>query len=123
MSRSRRDLGLSAEEATARWLSRCGWRIIARRQRAKGEGEVDILALDEDSVLVAVEVRARRTPRSGTAAASVDGRKVARLRRALAAQAATCGRPHRGLRVDLVTAEPAEASRRAWHLARTPNIG
>lgn len=123
MSGSRRDLGLSAEEATVRWLSRCGWRVIGRRQRAKGGGEVDILALDEESVLVAVEVRARRTPRSGTAAASVDGRKVAGLRRALAAHAATCGQPHRGLRVDLVTAEPATGSRNAWRLARTPNIG
>jgi hypothetical protein len=47
---------------------------------------------------------------------------VARLRRTLVAHALASGATHRGLRVDLVAAEPAEAPGR-WRLVRLPGIG
>ena len=115
-------LGMSAERAVAGWLTDAGWRIIAQRARSPGGGEVDLLAIDPRSTLVAVEVRARRTRRTGEAAMTVDPRRVARLRRTLVAHAAANGVPHRSLRVDLVAVEPATAVGR-WRLVRLPGIG
>lgn len=123
MGDPRHALGRLAEAATERWLRDAGWEILARRCRPEGGGEIDIAALDTTGVLVALEVRARRSPRAGTAAASLDGRRIRRLRRSLAAYAATSGRPHRGLRIDLVTVEPAAGLPGAWRLARIPAIG
>ena len=116
-------LGLAAEDAAARWLEGCGWRVFARRCRSPDGGEVDLVALDPDGVLVAVEVRARRSSRAGAAALSVDARRVARLRRTLASIGAASGTPHRALRVDLVTAEPVHGASGAWRLARIPGVG
>jgi hypothetical protein len=52
----------------------------------------------------------------------VDARRVARIRRTLAASAAAAGR-HRGLRVDLVTCEPLPNRPGRWRLTRIPGIG
>ena len=123
MGDPRHVLGLAAEAAVADWLTGNGWRVIARRARSAGGGEVDLVALDPGRVLVAVEVRARRSPRAGSAATSVDRRRIARLGRTLAAIGATCGEPHRGLRVDLVTVEPAPDDGVRWRLTRLPGIG
>ena len=117
----RHALGLAVEAAVAAWLERAGWTLVSRRTRSTAGGEVDIVALDPDAFLVAIEVRARRSVRTGAAATTVDRRRVGRLRRTLAAIA---GRrtPHRGLRVDLVTAEPIPGSAGAWRLSRIPGI-
>ena len=115
-------LGLAAEDAVAAWLTAAGWRVIRRRARSAGGGEVDLVALDPGETLVAIEVRARRTGRSGPAATTVDARRVRRLGRTLAAVAAECGEPHRGLRVDLVSVEPSGDPGR-WWLTRLPGIG
>jgi putative endonuclease len=124
MSDPRHLLGVAAEEAVATWLSSHGWTMLARRRRTAAGGEVDLVALDPADVLVAVEVRARRTTRAGSAAGSVDPRRVARLRRSLAAIAGEAGAPsHIGLRVDLVTAEPLREQAEQWRLARIPGIG
>ena len=122
MGDPRHALGLAAEDAVAAWLTAAGWRVIRRRTRSAGGGEVDLVAIDPARTLVAVEVRARRTPRAGAAAMSVDGRRVARLGRTLAAIGATCGEPHGGLRIDLVSAEPTGDPGR-WRLTRVPGIG
>src|SRR3990170_5647515 len=106
MTDPRHALGLAAEDATAEWLAANGWRVVSRRHRSSGGGEVDLIAIDPGDVLVALEVRARRSRRAGDAADSVDARRVARLRRTLASVAGSGSTPHRGLRVDLVTAEP-----------------
>jgi putative endonuclease len=117
----RHALGSAAESAAGRWLEACGWRIIGRRVRSAGGGEVDLVAVDPRDVLVAVEVRARRSARAGAAAATVDARRVGRLRRTLVATAMASGARHAGLRVDLVTATPAVAG--GWRLQRLPGIG
>jgi putative endonuclease len=106
MADPRHALGLAVEAAVAAWLERAGWTLVARRARSAAGGEVDIVAVDRDAFLVAVEVRGRRTARTGAAATTVDRRRVKRLRRTLASLAASTRTPHRGLRVDLVTAEP-----------------
>jgi putative endonuclease len=122
MGDPRHQLGLAAEAAVAAWLTHAGWRIIERRTRSPAGGEIDLVAIDPDRTLVAIEVRARRTRRTGAAAGTVDARRVARLGRTLGAIAASGGHPHRALRVDLVTVEPTDEHGR-WRLARVPGIG
>lgn len=122
MTDPRHALGLRIEEAAADWLARAGWSVVARRARSAGGGEVDILGVDPEGVLVAVEVRARRSDRTGPAVTSVDIRRVARLRRTLGAFATSTQVPHRGLRIDLVAAEPMPGSEGSWRLTRVPGI-
>lgn len=123
MGDPRHALGHMAEHAVEQWLTRAGWTVLARRLRAGGGGEVDLIALDPSRILVAVEVRARRTHRTGAACATLDRRRMRRLEATLVAYAAVCGTRHRGLRVDLVTVEPVVGSERDWHLRRHEAIG
>jgi putative endonuclease len=123
MADPRHLLGRDAEDVVARWLTGCGWRITARRQRSPSGGEVDIVAVDPAGALVAIEVRARRTPRTGAAAATVDRRRLTRLGRTLASVSAASGMPHAALRIDLVTVEPEPGMSDSWRLVRVPGIG
>jgi len=123
MADPRHTLGRNAEDAVARWIERRGWRVIAGRHRSPAGGEVDLIALDPDGVLVAIEVRARRSQRAGAAWETVDQRRVRRLIRTLASVAASSAELHRGLRVDLVTVEPVSGSPDRWLARRLPGIG
>jgi len=123
MGDARHDLGIAAEQAVAAWLGGAGWRILAQRLRSKGGGEVDLIAVDPANILVAIEVRARRSVRAGTGAETIDGRRRARIGRTLAAFGAGSGEPHRGLRVDLVIVAPVPGSVTRWQLRRIPDIG
>ena len=123
MRNPRHALGLRAETVVAAWLAEQGWQVLGRRLRSTAGGEVDLVARDPRGVLVAVEVRARRSARTGPAAGSVDARRVERLRRTLAAVAAAGHYRCSGLRVDLVTVEPADARPHHWRLRRLSGIG
>ena len=118
----RHEFGLLAEDLVSRWLTDAGWVILARRWRARGHGEIDLLCRDPLGIVVAVEVRGRRTARIGSAAESVDSRRVARLRATLGAYLATTGPSATGVRIDLVTVEPAEDPAGSWRLVRRPMI-
>lgn len=107
----------------AAWLIGAGWRIVGRRLRSTHGGEVDLVAVDPGRVLVAVEVRARASPRAGSALESVDARRVQRLRRTLVAHASSAGTAHSGLRVDLVGVEPDPSRPGLWRLRRVAGIG
>lgn len=123
MTDPRHRLGTEAEEAVARWLVGLGWQLLARRLRSAGGGEVDLVLLDSRGTLVGIEVRARRTNRTGTPDESVGVRRVARIGRTLAAFATRTHVEHHGLRVDLVAAEPLPGAVRALRLRRVPNLG
>jgi putative endonuclease len=103
----RHALGERGEAAAAAWLASRGWTILARRWRCR-YGELDLVALDPDHVLVAVEVKLRRGARAGDPLESIDRRRVARLRAAFgrfrAEAQASLGI---GTRMDLVTVRPA----------------
>ncbi|HEX2220922.1 MAG TPA: YraN family protein [Candidatus Limnocylindria bacterium] len=123
----RHRLGSAAEALVARWLGECGWQILARRWRV-AEGELDLVALAPDGVLVGIEVRARRSRRTGHPAETVGPRRVARLRTALARYRAARPLPGVPSRIDLVTVEPAvsasagEPDAEVWRLSRLPGI-
>ena len=121
MTDPRHRLGVAAEEAVARWLAAEGWTIVGRRVRSAAGGEVDLVALDRDRTLVAVEVRARRSARLGHAVETIDRRCLARLERTLAAIAAERRRGDAGLRIDVVTVERT-ATGHEWRLRRIPGV-
>ena len=123
MTDPRHGLGRRAEDAAARWLAARGWQILARRHRGSVGGELDLVAVDPQGVLVGIECRARHTGRTGTAAETVDPRRAMRLRQALAAYAMGTAARYAGLRVDLVTAQPEPGRRGSWRLTRLPGIG
>jgi len=72
-------LGKKAEEAASEYLSKKGYKIVARNFRCSF-GEMDIIAEDAD-VLVFVEVRSRRSSFYGLPQESVDWLKQQKLRR------------------------------------------
>ncbi len=123
MGDPRHELGIVAERTVAAWLEQSGWRLLGRRVRAPGGGEVDIVAVDPGGVLVGIEVRARRTARAGIGTESIDPRRTARTGRTLAAIAAGARVAHRGLRIDLVSVMPEPGTDAGWRLRRIPNIG
>ncbi len=123
MTDPRHAFGSVAEAATASWLEACGWRVLGRRYRSRGGGEVDLVMLDPGRVLVGIEVRARRTGRAGSPEETVDARRVGRIARSLAAFAAAGGVTHDGLRVDLVAAEPVGQRPGLLRLWRIPLSG
>ena len=123
MGDPRHDLGIAAERAVGSWLTETGWRLLGRRVRKPGGGEVDLVALDPDGVLVGIEVRARHTGRAGIGTESIDARRTARTAHTLAAFAAGTAVRHRGLRIDLVSVMPEPGADGRWRLRRIPNIG
>lgn len=112
-------IGDRAEDAVAAALAAAGWLVLGRRVRA-GRAELDIVAVDPGppAALVVVEVRWRRSRAFGLPEETVDGRKVARLRRGalrlIGEGTLPGGRPlpDLPLRLDLVAAEPAGAADR-----------
>jgi putative endonuclease len=114
----RHDLGWRAEAAAAAWLISKRWRVLARRWRSAA-GELDLVCLDDGGVLVAVEVKLRRSERAGAAVEAVDHRRMARLRGALADYARQAQVRGAGLRIDLVTLTPAADG---WRLGWLPSI-
>lgn len=121
MSDRRHDLGIAAEAAVGRWLEQSGWRVVAQRRRSDAGGEVDLIAMDPQGILVALEVRARHTERAGAGWETIDRRRTARLGRTLAAFAAERSAHHCALRIDLVLVTRGE--RGGWSARRIPNIG
>lgn len=77
---SRTEIGAAGENFVAGWLTRHGYQIRDRNVRYRG-GELDIVAVD-DNELVFVEVRVRTGSRFGSAAETVDERKLTTLMRA-----------------------------------------
>jgi putative endonuclease len=68
------EFGARGERLAVRHLERLGWRIVDRNVRVGG-GEIDIIAVDGDE-LVIVEVRTRRIGRLAPPVATVGPRKM-----------------------------------------------
>ena len=95
-----RNLGAIGEEAAERWLRSRGMRIVGRNLRTRA-GEIDVLALDGDT-LVAVEVKARSGDGFGRPEEAVDRKRLDRLRRATLAYATSRGLEGAPMRIDVV---------------------
>jgi len=68
----------------ADWYRRRGFRVVARNWRHGRLGEIDIVALRDDLVVVC-EVKTRRSVRFGSPSEAIDHPKRERLRRLAAA--------------------------------------
>ncbi|MBO6159617.1 MAG: YraN family protein [Firmicutes bacterium] len=79
MKKNKRLEGSVYEERAAEWLEEQGLIILERNFRCR-QGEIDLIALDED-VLVFVEIKYRRTRNTGFAIEAVNPRKQAVIRR------------------------------------------
>ena len=73
----RKNSGGAAEEAAVLFLEEKGIRILERNFRSY-HGEIDIIALEQEMILV-VEVKMRSYGDCGTAAEAVDFRKQKRI--------------------------------------------
>jgi len=97
----RRASGKAAEEAAARYLGENGFDILERNWRCRS-GELDLIALNGDT-LVFVEVRSRRNPtRLGTAVEAITPRKCAQVRSVAHVYLSTKQHPLRQVRFDVV---------------------
>jgi putative endonuclease len=76
---SNNSLGRYGEEVAARWLTQSGLRILERNWRC-AEGELDIVALDGDTLAVC-EVKTRSERGFQQPAEAIDQSKAERLRR------------------------------------------
>ena len=91
---SLRELGEIGEIRACEFLSRKGLRILDRNWRIKS-GEIDIVA-EQDSVIVFVEVKTRRSSAFGHPLEAISIEKAARLQRLALAWLAT----HQRLRIE-----------------------
>jgi putative endonuclease len=95
-----RALGDYGERLAARYLAEQGMRVLARNWQCE-HGEIDLVALDGDCVVVC-EVKTRRTVSYGDPVEAVTRRKAARLRRLASAWLAAHELNPAEVRVDVV---------------------
>jgi putative endonuclease len=108
-------LGRDGEQAAVTYLEGCGFRILDRNWRC-ADGEIDIVALDGDC-LVVCEVKTRRSLSAGTPLEAVTPAKVARLRRLAAAWLYEDGGSYHDVRIDVVgVVVPPRGRPRVEHL-------
>ncbi len=106
---SPKQLGALGERYAAAWLERRGCTILDRNWRSR-YGELDVIAMTPERVILFVEVKTRRTARYGTPQEAVTARKRLALRRAGVQWLLQPERrvAHRGVRFDVIaiTAPP-----------------
>lgn len=77
---NRKQRGKLGEDMAVGMLSEQGYRIIERNWWCR-HGEVDVVTVDPEGILVFVEVRTRASRSCGTPAESVTREKLTRMRR------------------------------------------
>lgn len=107
---SQQSSGQAAEALAAQHLEKHGLTVIERNFRVRG-GEIDLVCRD-GKVLVFVEVRLRRNPDFGGAAASITASKRRRL--ILAARHYLLRHPDRDCRFDCVLLEALDPAAVEW---------
>ncbi len=98
-----RVLGKEAEDRAARYLIERGYTIVTRRYKAR-HGEIDLIALDGDT-LVFVEVKMRRS-RFQTPEEAISVVKIERLQRAASEYLISTDAVGTKLRYDVVAIDP-----------------
>ncbi len=98
--RAKDAVGAYGERVAARTLTELGMRVLDRNWRTR-QGELDIVAMDGDEVVV-VEVKTRSGGSFGHPAEAVTREKVLRLRRLAAEWLATHDVRAAGVRIDVV---------------------
>jgi len=100
MSARAQALGRYGEDVAARFLTDLGYVVVDRNWRS-AHGELDIVAMDQDT-LVICEVKTRVNDRFGGPIAAITEEKLQRLRRLCVEWLSTHECNVAGLRVDVV---------------------
>ena len=95
-----RSLGAYGERLAERYLTEVGLRVVDRNWRCE-HGEIDLVALDGDC-LVVCEVKTRRSTAFGDPVEAVTRRKSVRLRRLASAWLAAHDLRPAAVRIDVV---------------------
>ena len=98
--RAKDAVGRYGEDVAAQHVLRAGWQVLDRNWRCR-EGELDLVGLDGDE-LVVVEVKTRRSTAYGHPAEAVTRLKLARVRRLAAAWLAAHDLRVASVRVDVI---------------------
>jgi len=101
MTGERKKLGDRGEDAAAAYLERAGMTVVERNWRCPA-GEIDIVALDGDT-LVLCEVKTRRTTKKGTPEDAVTPAKQRRYARLAEAYLQHAGVGETPVRFDVVS--------------------
>lgn len=98
-----KQLGKAGEQIAALWMRDQGCTVIDRNWQSR-YGEIDLIVLDTDRVLVFVEVKTRRSTRFGSPQEAVTSHKQTNLRRASVQWLMDPAHrtPHRGVRFDVI---------------------
>jgi putative endonuclease len=90
-------LGENGEQFVADYLTKIGYQIMSRNWRVR-EGELDIVASDQNGLIIFVEVKTRTSIAFGDPLESIDQRKLFRIQKLALAWLATnlrLGNPYR----------------------------
>jgi len=109
--RKPKSLGYLGERAAEKFLRRCGYQIVGRGSRLRGGGELDLVAVD-DRTLVFVEVKTRSSQQFGHPEEAVDENKQRRLTRAALAYLKRHGLLEYPSRFDVVAVDWPASSKR-----------
>jgi putative endonuclease len=101
MTEKSKRLGERGEDAAAAYLERTGMTIVERNWRCP-VGEIDIVALDDDTIVLC-EVKTRRTVAKGTPDDAVTPAKQRRYRKLAAAYLQHAGTPDVTVRFDVIS--------------------
>ncbi|MBQ7515418.1 MAG: YraN family protein [Schwartzia sp.] len=112
-----KNLGNSGEEAAARYLAACRYRIRERQYRCP-LGEIDLIA-ERDGWLVFIEVKTRRSLRYGAPALAVTPTKQRRIIRTATWYLQQHPPADRPCRFDVV--EVFRTSEGKWHIRQYEN--
>jgi putative endonuclease len=112
-------LGEVGEAAAAEFLCRAGMRLVEHDVRLRN-GQIDLVMLD-GSLLVMVEVKARRGRDYGPPQEAVTRRKLAKLRELAETYRLLHPRLGRGLRIDVVAVD-LDRSGKAQGLLHLPGV-
>lgn len=74
MTRTRQSVGRFGEDQAVRHITGLGWQVLDRNWRCR-EGELDIVAVDDEGCVVFIEVKTRRGTGYGTPLESVTWKK------------------------------------------------
>ena len=101
MTVDRKRLGERGEDAAAAYLERAGMTVVERNWRCPA-GEIDIVALDDDTVVL-VEVKTRRTVRKGAPEEAITTAKQRRYGKLAAAYLQSAGVSDVPVRFDVIS--------------------
>ena len=101
MTTEGKKLGERGEDAAVAFLERSGMTIVERNWRCQ-QGEIDILALDGET-LVLCEVKTRRTAKKGTPEEAVTPAKQRRYAKLASAYVQSAGLQPVSVRFDVIT--------------------